>query len=94
MQRLQLHKSALMPVLTVRNLPDEVHRGLRIRAARHGRSTEAEVRAILKDAVKPEGRVRLGTLLAEAGRRAALTDEEWRAFAARNKTPGRPISFE
>ena len=83
-----------MPVLTVRNLPEEVHRGLRVRAARRGRSTEAEVRAILEEAVRPEGRVRLGSLLAEAGRRAALTDEEWAAFAARNAAPGRPVSFE
>ncbi|WP_415859309.1 FitA-like ribbon-helix-helix domain-containing protein, partial [Burkholderia multivorans] len=35
-----------MPVITVRNLSDEVHRALRIRAAQHGRSTEAEVRDI------------------------------------------------
>ena len=83
-----------MPVLTVRNLPDEVHRGLRVRAAHHGRSTEAEVRAILEDAVRPEGRVRLGSLLAEIGRRTALTDEEWDAFASRDATPGRAISFE
>jgi plasmid stability protein len=39
-----------MAMLTMRNLPDEVHRALRLRAARHGRSTEAEVRAILVDA--------------------------------------------
>lgn len=83
-----------MPVLTVRNLPDEVHRGLRVRAARRGRSTEAEVRAILEEAVRPEGRVKLGSLLAEVGRRAALTDEEWAAFASRDTTPGRPVSFE
>ena len=58
-----------MSVLTVRNLPDEVHRGLRVRAARRGRSIEAEVRAILEDAVRPKRRVKLGALLAEAGRR-------------------------
>ena len=83
-----------MPVLTVRNLPDEVHRGLRLRAAHHGRSTEAEVRAILEDAVRPEGRVQLGSLLATVGRRAALTQEELAAFASRDATPGRPVSFE
>lgn len=33
-----------MAVLTVRNVPDEVHRALRLLAAQHGRSTEAEVR--------------------------------------------------
>lgn len=54
-----------MAVLTVRNVPDEVHRALRLRAAQHGRSTEAEVRAILESAVKPEGPVRLGTLMYE-----------------------------
>ncbi len=36
-----------MAALTVRNLPDDVHAHLRIRAARAGRSMEAEARAIL-----------------------------------------------
>ena len=83
-----------MPVLTVRNLPDEVHRGLRIRAAHRGRSTEAEVRAILEDAVRPEGRVKLGSLLTAVGHRVALTEKEFAAFACRDATPGRPVSFE
>ena len=48
-----------MAMLTVRNLPDDIHRALRVRAAQHGRSTEAEVREILATAVKPESRVRL-----------------------------------
>ena len=30
-----------MAMLTVRNLPDDVHRALRVQAAQHGRSTEA-----------------------------------------------------
>jgi plasmid stability protein len=30
-----------MPAVTIRNLPDETHRALKARAARHGRSTEA-----------------------------------------------------
>ena len=83
-----------MPVLTVRNLPEEVHRGLRMRAAVHGRSTEAEVRAILEDAVKPEGRVKLGSLLADIGRRARLSDEDFAVFAQRDKSPGRPVNLE
>ena len=33
-----------MAMLTVRNLPDEVHRALRVRAVLHGHSMEAEVR--------------------------------------------------
>lgn len=84
-----------MAMLTVRNLPDEVHRALRVRAATHGRSTEAEVRAILANAVKPEGRMKLGSLLAEIGRRASLTDDEAAVFEQiREKTPARPVSFE
>jgi len=42
--------------LIVRNLEEEVVRELRIRAARHGRSTEAEHRAILREALLPEER--------------------------------------
>jgi plasmid stability protein len=42
-----------MAILTVRNVPDDVHRALRVRAAQHGRSTEAEVREILAAVVKP-----------------------------------------
>jgi plasmid stability protein len=82
-----------MAMLTVRNLPNEVHRALRVRAAMHGRSTEAEVRAILEEAVKPEGRVKLGSLLASIGREARLTDEELAAFE-RDKTPATPIDLE
>lgn len=84
-----------MAALTVRNLPDEVHRALRIRAAQHGRSTEAEVREILESAVKPEGRVKLGSLLAAIGREVQLTDEDFAVFEqVRDKTPARPVSFE
>jgi plasmid stability protein len=36
-----------MAVLNIRNLPDEIHARLRLRAARAGRSMEAEARAIL-----------------------------------------------
>lgn len=42
----------MMAMLTVRNLPDEIHRALRIQAAHNGRSMEAEVRAILATAVE------------------------------------------
>ena len=58
-----------MVVVTVRNLPEETHRALRQRAAQNGRSTEAEIRVILEDAVRPEGRVKVGSALAAFGRR-------------------------
>jgi antitoxin FitA len=84
-----------MAMLTVRNLPDEVHRALRARAAQHGHSMEAEVRRILESAVSPEGRVKLGSLLADMGRRARLTDEEFAVFAqVRSKAPARSVNFE
>ena len=84
-----------MAMLTVRNLSDEVHRALRVRAAMHGRSTEAEVRVILENAVKPQGRVKLGSLLAGIGRRAMLSDDEFAVFEQmREKTPALPLSFE
>jgi len=83
-----------MAVLTVRNVPDDVHRALRMRAAQHGRSTEAEVRAILESAVKPEDRVKLGSLMAEIGRRADLTDEDVAVFEkVRDRTPAEPVTF-
>ncbi len=84
-----------MAMLTVRNLPEEVHRALRVRAASHGRSTEAEVREILEAAVKPEGRVKLGSLLAEIGRQSALADEEFLLLQQlRDKDQARSADFE
>lgn len=80
-----------MTRLTVRDLPDDVHRALRSRAARHGHSLEAEVREILESAISPRGRVKLGSLLADMGRPAKLTDDEFAVFdQVRNKSPVRP----
>ena len=85
----------IMASLTIRNLPDDVHRALRVRAARNGNSTEAEVRAILKQTVKPESRVKLGSLLAEIGRKVKLTDEEIALIEqVRDRSPARHVSFE
>jgi plasmid stability protein len=84
-----------MPSVTVRNVSDEVHRAIRVRAARHGRSIEAEMRDILGSAVKPQGRIKLGSLLAEIGRKVNLTDEEFALFeGVRDRTPARAASFE
>lgn len=84
-----------MAMLTVRNLPDDVHRALRVRAAQHGNSTEAEVRDILANAVKPENRVRLGEALAALSREIGLTNEDFEVFnQSRDKTPAEPLRFE
>lgn len=85
-----------MANVNVRNLPDEVHRAIRIQAAHHGRSTEAEIRDILERAAKPQGRVKLGSYLASIAREAGgLTDGEVAVFeSARVKSPARAASFE
>jgi plasmid stability protein len=84
-----------MPSVTVRNVPDEVHRAIRARAAQHGRSIEAEMRDILESAVKPQGRVKLGSMLAEIGRKVKLTEKEFAVFeSVRDKIPARAASFE
>jgi plasmid stability protein len=84
-----------MAMLTVRNLPDDVHRALRVRAAQNGHSTEAEVRKILAAAVKPETRVRLGDALASLSRKIGLTNEDFEVFEqVRDRTPAEPLRFE
>ncbi|HEB92338.1 MAG TPA: Arc family DNA-binding protein [Gammaproteobacteria bacterium] len=83
-----------MAMMTVRNIPDEIHRALRVRAAMHGRSTEAEVRAILEESVKAEGRLKLGSMLARIGRQAEVTDEDIESIEKiRDKTPAKPVGF-
>lgn len=78
-----------MPSVTVRNLPDETHRALRVRAAMHGRSTEAEIRAILESAVRPSSRVKLGSMLAEIGREVGGVELEIK----RDQTPTEPVDL-
>lgn len=69
-----------MRSITIRNVPDEVRRGLRVQAALHGRSAEAKIRGILERAVKPQGRVKLGSMLASIGRALKLSDEDCAVF--------------
>ena len=85
-----------MASITIRNIPDEVHRALRVRAARHGRSAEAEIRLILEHAAKPEHRLKLGTLLTSIAREAGgLTAQEAETFdQLRDKGTAEPRSFE
>ena len=79
-----------MASVTVRNLPDETHRALCLRAAMHGLSTEAEILAILENAVRPEGRIKLGSLLTEIGREVGGVDLE----IERDRTPVGPMGWE
>jgi plasmid stability protein len=62
----------------------------------HGHSTEAEVRRILEQAARPEGRLKFGSMLVSIARDAGgLTDAEAEAInQQRDKTPSEPMSFE
>lgn len=77
-----------MPAVTVRNIPDETHRALKLRAAKHGRSTEAEIRNILESAVRPK--VGIGTALAAIGRSVGGVE----LALKRDTRPVKPASFE
>ena len=79
-----------MPAVVIRNLSDETHRALKRRAAEHGRSTEAEIRAILDSAVAPPDRLRIGSELAAFGRRFGGLDLD----AERGDEPPEPADFE
>ncbi|MDN5864728.1 MAG: Arc family DNA-binding protein [Gammaproteobacteria bacterium] len=79
-----------MSAVTVRNLPEDTHRALKLRAARHGRSTEAEIRAILEEATSAEKRIKVGSAL--AGFRKNLRDIEF--DTQRDPTPPEPVEFE
>lgn len=84
-----------MATVTVRNLPDEVHRALRVRASMHEHSTEAEIRAILEAAVRPPERIRLGTALTDLGRRVGLLKDDFSVFeGVRDKNLAEPMRFE
>jgi plasmid stability protein len=58
-----------MAAVVIRNLSEATHRALKQRAKRHGRSTEAEIRDILEQAVKPAPKQNIGTALYEFGQR-------------------------
>ena len=76
-----------MSSVTVRNLPDATHRALKLRAAQHGRSTEAEIRSILDAAVAPK--VGLGSALAAIGRSLGGVELDLR----RDPRPVEPAGF-
>lgn len=84
-----------MPAVTIRNLPEATHRALKVRAAHHGRSTEAEMREILETAVRAEGRLLIGSLLSQRSRKIGLTNADLGAMSAnRDTTAAEPMSFE
>jgi antitoxin FitA len=84
-----------MAAVTIRNLSDEVHRAIKIRAASNNRSAEAEMRDILETVVMPKERVKLGTALSSISREYGLTEEDVEALERTfDKTPAEPMTFE
>ena len=78
-----------MAAVTVRNIPEETHRALKLRAARNGRSTEAEIRRILEDAVSAQTTAGLGSKLAALGRRFGGIELN----ITRDSRPAEPADF-
>jgi len=79
-----------MAAVTIRNLSEATHRALKARAIQHGRSTEAEIRDIIENAIHPKNRIKLGSELAAIGRefgRASLG-------ITRDKTPAGTVRFK
>ena len=79
-----------MPAVTVRGLSVETHRRLKARAAKRGNSTEAEIRLILEEAVRPVKEVGLGTRLQQIGKKYGGWDLEIK----RDQTPIDTAIFE
>lgn len=86
-----------MANVTIRNIPDEVHRALRARAAKNNRSTEAEIRYILEKVTMRSGNnIKLGSLLRsiaqEAGEFSSKETEQFNQL--RDRTAAEPMRFE
>jgi plasmid stability protein len=81
-----------MAAISIRDLDDEVRERLRVQAAANGRSMEAEVRAILTEAVRPanEAGGLLASLLERIGKIGGVElDLPERATPARPARLGR-----
>jgi antitoxin FitA len=76
-----------MAQLIVRKLDDAANERLEARAARNGRSVEAEARAIIEEATEDEAlrgdrmdNQSLGEFMHSTFKDIGLTDDEWRSF--------------
>lgn len=80
-----------MATLTIRDLDEDLRRQLRVRAARHGRSMEAEVRAIIREALaRPQTWDRLGSRVHQRFAAVAGVDLEQPERAVRPRAPELP----
>lgn len=81
-----------MATLVVRQLDDDLVRRLKERAAAHGRSAEAEHRAILNEALRPQARTGKEFVAALRGKGPYFTDEEMAVFEDLDQ-PVEPVAF-
>jgi plasmid stability protein len=83
-----------MGQLLVRNLDDDVKEKLRQRARRHGRSTEEEVRTILRDVVMEESHseIGLGSQIAAIFAECGLNPDE--EIPEQRGYPAKPADFD
>lgn len=79
-----------MPSVLVRNLSDETHRALKQRAAKSGKSTQAEIRIILDEAVRRAPEVGFGTQLRNIALKHGVSFEDYE----RDPRPSEPAVFE
>lgn len=88
-----------MGTLTVRNIPDEDLSALRVRAAEHGRSMEAEVRDLIHRAQPQPGRIApprledLPPVSPEVAVRVKAVQDEVRAMFGGQMPTGRVDAF-
>lgn len=76
-----------MATMTVRNLPEDVHRRIKLYAAEHGLSAEAAARRILDEATRPPER--LGDVVIAFARARAADFPE----IVRDSSPIQPADF-
>lgn len=79
-----------MAQIIIRKLPDEVHRALKAQAREHGRSAEAEARAILAEALGAGGQAGAGDIIANIWSGAEFDGVE----TERDRRPHEPLAFE
>jgi plasmid stability protein len=80
----------LMGNMSIRNIPNEAFHALKEQAAKNGRSTEAEVRAMIEEVAVSSKLGGFGTRL----RKCFKNLEGDELDLSRDKTPAKPMVFE
>jgi len=79
-----------MAAVTIRKISEETHRAIKARAKAKGRSAEAEMRAILDEAVRPEERIKVGSAI----RALVMKHGGFDLHIERDQTAAGTVSFE